>query len=1054
MKDSLNVTPTAQDCPSETESPARGDRLASLRYQIEHAAHLLPSQGPITAFVHHNTLHAFQQRPFEEGVRKGGELWSCHAYFPEERYRQELESGRIRLSDLEAVLREAVSDRVEEPLIATVMQFELRLAMLKHRIHAGDPAELNWMIAETNALRQFRADVPVVIRKNLIESTRHWILRDRNEVFAINNKANLISENLGRFSQRSMEHWTDDQWEAFLLNALWNICYTGAKNVERQLRVVPLPDLHLPRHRNLLLQATGEDTDLPVHELLIKFCSAFLDQGFADWHMPNRQRGIYQTFLNLYSQGGTPPVEWYQQLRHECARLIDAKLDPLESIDESLSLLGVTDEEREEFLTHSLLALRGWFGMVWQMETEAEWMPHPAPKESLIELLAIRLMLDRLVITGVARESLHFEGPLHEVRANALKRISRNEPEEAIQKAFVVFQLAQVCGWKPEDLYHFTDNQWLILLREIDTFSSFERRHLFHLAYERRYRNATFDALINHAQRRNQAAEPTAGGMRKTSFQILCCIDDREESFRRHLEEVDPSCETFGLAGFYGVAMYYRGSNEAHYKPLCPNNIKPKHYIDETPLYSLQQVDRRRAETRRRIGMFAHQTHRGSRSLLGGLLTGLVGSLAAFPLVARILFPRTTAQFRKLFDKIVETQFTELRLERSPHDHAEDGHLHGYTLDEMANIVESGMRAIGMSTPDRYSDLVIICGHGSGSVNNPHESAYNCGACSGSRGGPNARAFARMANDNRVRHILTDRGFIIPESTFFVGSFHNTCDDSITYFDLDAIPVSHRPCFEHARDQINEARKRNAHERCRRFESADLDLSFDEALRHVEIRAEDLSQVRPEYNHATNALCFVGRRAWSRDLFVDRRSFLSSYDPKTDDAEGHILERILQAVIPVCAGISLEYYFSTVDTEGYGCGSKLPHNVSSMLGVMSGAASDLRPGLSAQMVEIHEPMRILFVIETTPEVMSRIIEENAAIKQLVGGGWVQLAVFDADLGRILHYRDQHFVEYKPESIELPTVGSSLKWYQGWRKHLDYAAIRPTPLSNADPISCS
>ncbi|MCA9041854.1 MAG: DUF2309 domain-containing protein, partial [Planctomycetaceae bacterium] len=997
------MSSTAQDNQSEIESEIRSERLANLQHQIEHAAHLLPSQGPITAFVHHNTLHAFEQRSFEEGVRKGGELWSCHAYLAEERYREEFEKDRIRLSDLEAVLREELDEEVNQPLIASVMRFELRLAMLRHRIYAGQPAELNWLIAETNALREFRPDVNNATRSHLIESTRHWIMRDRQEIFSISNRANLISENLGRFSQRSMEQWSDKQWESFLLNALWNICYTGAKNVEKQLAIVPLPELHLPRHRNLLLEATGEDTDLLVHDLLIKFSSAFLDQGFADWHLPYRHRGIFKSFLNLYSKSFTPPVEWYKKIRQETSRILEARLSPLESIEESLQLLGVTEEEREEFLTQTILALRGWFGMVWQMETEAEWMPHPAPHGSLVELLAIRLILDRLAVENVAREKLHFHGPLSEVRANALKRISRLDPDQAIQKAFAVFQLAQVCGWKPEELYHFNESQWLILLREIDSFNSFERRRLFHQAYERRYRQNTLDALINHSRRKSTLKQSNSKeSSAKPSFQILCCIDDREESFRRHLEEVEPACETFGLAGFYGVAMYYRGSTDAHYKPLCPNTIKPRHYIDETPLYSLQQRDRRRAETRRRIGLLSHQTHRGSRSLLGGLLTGLMGSLAAFPLVTRILFPRTTAQFRKLYGQIVETRYTELRLERTPQSEEADQHLHGYTIEEMANIVESGMRAIGLVKSNLYSDLVIICGHGSGSVNNPHESAYNCGACSGSRGGPNARAFAKMANDNRVRQILKNRDFLIPDETCFVGSYHNTCNDSIDWFDLDAIPVSHREKFEHARDQINEARKRNAHERCRRFELVDLDCSFDDALKHVETRAEDLSQVRPEYNHATNALCFVGRRNWSRDLFVDRRAFLASYDPTTDDEEGHTLERILQAVIPVCAGISLEYYFSTVDVEGYGCGSKLPHNITSLLGVMSGAASDLRPGLSAQMVEIHEPMRILFVIETQTSIMSRIIDENPAIKLLVSGEWVQLAVFDSETGRMQH----------------------------------------------------
>jgi uncharacterized protein YbcC (UPF0753/DUF2309 family) len=426
--------------------------------------------------------------------------------------------------------------------------------------------------------------------------------------------------------------------------------------------------------------------------------------------------------------------------------------------------------------------------------------------------------------------------------------------------------------------------------------------------------------------------------------------------------------------------------------------------------------------------------------LLGGALAGLLGSLAAFPLVARVLFPRATAQIQRTLDRIALPPLTELHLERTGEEPPDEAPALGYLIDEMAAIVEGGLRSLGIV--GRMAPLVVICGHGSSSLNNPHEAAHDCGACGGGRGGPNARAFAQMANDPRVRRLLAAGGLTIPDSTVFVGAYHNTCDDSVTWYDLDRVPIPHRELLERARGSIDVARQRSAHERCRRFESAELSLTSAGALRHVEGRAEDLSQTRPEYGHATNALSFVGRRSWSRGLFLDRRAFLTSYDPTQDDPQGSILTGLLKAVIPVCAGISLEYYFSYVDPTGFGCGTKLPHNITSLLGVMDGAASDLRTGLPWQMVEIHEPVRLLFVIETSPETMQQIMDANPPIAQLVYGNWVQLATLDAERSAIHVFRHGRFVPYQPESLELPLVASSFDWYRGSREPLGFVSVQP------------
>jgi uncharacterized protein YbcC (UPF0753/DUF2309 family) len=246
--------------------------------------------------------------------------------------------------------------------------------------------------------------------------------------------------------------------------------------------------------------------------------------------------------------------------------------------------------------------------------------------------------------------------------------------------------------------------------------------------------------------------------------------------------------------------------------------------------------------------------------------------------------------------------------------------------------------------------------------------------------------------------------------------------------------------FQQVRQAIDVARQRNAHERCRRFESAPLSLTPEAALRHVEGRSEDMAQVRPECGHATNAVCMVGRRQRTRGMFLDRRWFLTSYDPNQDDADSTILTRILSAVIPVCAGINLEYYFSYTDSVRLGCGTKLPHNITALLGVMDGASSDLRPGLPWQMVEIHEPVRLLFIIETTPKALERILDCNPPLAALCRNGWVQLATLDPHSSEIHLMRNATLELYAPPPADLPEVAASADWYRGWRDHLGYAII--------------
>jgi uncharacterized protein YbcC (UPF0753/DUF2309 family) len=297
-----------------------------------------------------------------------------------------------------------------------------------------------------------------------------------------------------------------------------------------------------------------------------------------------------------------------------------------------------------------------------------------------------------------------------------------------------------------------------------------------------------------------------------------------------------------------------------------------------------------------------------------------------------------------------------------------------------------------------------------------------------------------MANDPRVREVLRQRGVVVLATTLFIGAYHNSCDDAVTLLDTDEVPASHEPDVRHLCTVLESARARTAHERCRRFDSAPLTLSPRQALAHVEARCEDLAQPRPEYGHATNAVCIVGRRTATRGLFLDRRAFLVSYDPATDDADATILARVLAGVIPVVAGINLEYYFSRVDPVGYGCSTKLPHNITGLLGVMDGYVSDLRTGLPWQMVEIHEPVRLLVVVEAAPDVLRRIVVRNHDLARLLQNGWIHLAAWPSAAAEIVVFGRRGAVPHQRESAVLPRVAHSVDWYGGRRGFLPSASI--------------
>src|SRR4029450_13892828 len=175
-------------------------------------------------------------------------------------------------------------------------------------------------------------------------------------------------------------------------------------------------------------------------------------------------------------------------------------------------------------------------------------------------------------------------------------------------------------------------------------------------AFERAIRHRLYDALVHHVPR--PLSEPPA-------FQGVFCLDEREESFRRHLEEIEPACETFSTAGFFSVAMYHRGASDAHTRPLCPVAIRPDHSVAEIEPDTDRLVGRSRRFQRRAAGFFSYNVHLGSRlPVQGAVLMTAVGWMALVPLVLRVVFPWLASRWKHVHETPITAVQTRLQLNR------------------------------------------------------------------------------------------------------------------------------------------------------------------------------------------------------------------------------------------------------------------------------------------------------------------------------------------------------------------------------------------------------
>ncbi|PKO94699.1 MAG: DUF2309 domain-containing protein [Betaproteobacteria bacterium HGW-Betaproteobacteria-10] len=1005
-----------------------------LAHWVEHLAHVLPAQAPIRDFVHHNTLHGFQHLPFPDALAAAQQLTGATTYWPESKFRACYDTGRISRDDVNAALDEAGLADLEQPLIGTLRQRDILLASLLES-------------PETPCVQRFE-----------------WLERERelakDPIFA-----HFLTLTAGAPISPPMNTNPEPpptDWRASAISRWDELC----QRVGRDWTL-----------RSLLEYLSGEDVLERVRRVLQRQLAAHLDLGVAAWRNPAQGNGFFAAWRACASQDMFWELDELPNVRDEIVHLAD---DPLDVLVEALTPLIPDERLWYGYLERLSLELPGWSGMFLWRERHPEH--GDGTPVAMLDYLAVRVLLERLLcddlMARLSGASMSFDEfrkhyaahPAEFFVRDALRRQSLPEElqhpvanqvsaaadvgaetwlelaesiatarlnDDPRQRAWRLAGLSRQLQLTLADLTTINADQVATLLACADRLDALQRSHIWLLAYERHYREQLFVALTTNHPRRATPLNPSA--------QVVFCMDDREEGTRRHLEEIAPNIATYGAAGFFGVAMYWQGLDDNAKTALCPVVVQPTHLVREEPTSEARSAFTEHARRREKRLRWRERLYQSTRrhAISGPLLTALAGGPALAALLASSLAPGPLAaaqqRWRQRFDGGVSS---ELNLTAAQSVTATPEHPQaGFTDAEQVDRVEAFLRSIGLT--DAFAPLVLVLGHGSGSQNNPHLSAYDCGACAGRHGGPNARVFATMANRPLVRSALAKRRLNIPPTTWFVAAEHNTCDDAIEWYDLDQLPNAWQAELDVLLSQLHQACRAHAAERCRRFASAPNRLSAWQGRQHVQARANDISQTRPELGHANNAAAFIGRRSMSRGLFLDRRVFLISHDPTSDDAE-RILENILLATAPVGAGIALEYYFSSVDNERFGCGSKITHNITGLFGVMAGADSDLRTGLPWQMVEIHEPMRLLVIVEQTTAILTTILQRQPALQELINNGWIILAAKSPSTAAIEHYCPRRGWRVWSGPAVLPQVARSSDWFAGERDALAPALLLGAP----------
>ncbi len=314
-----------------------------------------------------------------------------------------------------------------------------------------------------------------------------------------------------------------------------------------------------------------------------------------------------------------------------------------------------------------------------------------------------------------------------------------------------------------------------------------------------------------------------------SDFQAVFCIDVRSEVYRRALESVAPGGETLGFAGFFGFPIEAVPVGESSGTPQCPVLLTPavKVPAHASPAFKDQRRFRKQAAT-------AWTAFKSSA-------------------VSSFVFVETTGLG-------FAARFARDLTHHSPTGSCgcEGMDISAIPLDQQAAMAAGALKHLGFATGAGLARLVLLCGHGSATANNPFGSSLDCGACGGHTGETNARTAATVLNNPAVRARLAGDGVLIPADTWFAAALHNTTTDEVTIFDLASAPATHR---EELRDLQEHLARASVLARGERAAHLGENPAAPRLANRILGRSRDWSQVRPEWGLAGNYAFVAAPRA-------------------------------------------------------------------------------------------------------------------------------------------------------------------------------------------------